>query len=190
MRDLNFFQHYIEKTELKIDKKVIYVTVSIFICFALICYGVYNQVIIMKEIKAVESLKEIAEDPNILKRIEEIKSKEMEVNKLKEIMEKVTVLDENIEKRDISDEDILNKIYRSIPEDLYLTSLSINSAEVNIAGLAKDKPSIAKFQSGLMAIDNYEDSFISHISIKEGYYYFTLNVTMKDVSDDGKTIEK
>ena len=58
-------------------------------------------------------------------------------------MGKAATLDETIEKRDISDEDILNKIYHSIPENLYLTSLSINSSEVNITGLAKDKLSIA-----------------------------------------------
>lgn len=190
MGDLNFFHHYIEKNELKIDKKIIYIAISISICFFLICYGIYNQVMIMKEIKAVENLKKTAEDMNILKRIEEIKSKENEVSNLKKIMGKAATLDETIEKRDISDEDILNKIYHSIPENLYLTSLSINSSEVNITGLAKDKLSIAKFQSGLMAVDNYEDSFIAHISIKEGYYDFTLNVTMKGVSDDGKTIEK
>ena len=70
MGDLNFFQHYIEKNELKIDKKIIYIAISISICFFLICYCIYNQVMIMKEIKAVENLKKTAEDMNILKWIE------------------------------------------------------------------------------------------------------------------------
>ena len=190
MRDLNFFQNYIEKNEFKIDKKIIYFTVITFIFLSLIAYTVYNEIIIRQEKRIVVSLRETAEDPKTLKKVEEIRIKEVEVNEFKESVDKIKLLDKNIEERDIVDEALLDKINDNIPEELFLTSLSIQGEEIHIVGISKDKWAIAEFQKGLECIDNYDEIFVSNISKQEDYYNFSLNITLRSVSDDTEDMEE
>ncbi|MDU5080042.1 PilN domain-containing protein [uncultured Tissierella sp.] len=190
MRDLNFFQNYIEKNEFKIDKKIIYFTVITFIFLSLIAYTVYNEIIIRQEKRIVVSLRETAEDTKTLKKVEEIRIKEVEVNEFKESVDKIKLLDKNIEERDIVDEALLDKINDNIPEELFLTSLSIQGEEIHIVGISKDKWAIAKFQKGLECIDNYDEIFVSNISKQEDYYNFSLNITLRSVSDDTEDMEE
>ncbi len=189
MRDLNFFESYIEKREFKIDKKILFFTISTFMVLSLIAYSVYNQLLIRQETRTVVSLRETAEDPKTLKKVEEIKSKEVEVNQFKESVEKIKLLDKSIAERDIVDEVLLDKINDSIPEELFLTSLSIQGEEIHIVGISKDKWAIAEFQKGLESIDNYEEIFVSNISKQEDYYNFSLNITLRGVND-GEAVEE
>ncbi|OZV12757.1 hypothetical protein CIW83_07635 [Tissierella sp. P1] len=190
MRDLNFFQNYIEKNEFKIDKKIIYFTVITFIFLSLIAYTVYNEIIIRQEKRIVVSLRETAEDPKTLKKVEEIRIKEVEVSEFKESVDKIKLLDKNIEERDIVDEALLDKINDNIPEELFLTSLSIQGEEIHIVGISKDKWAIAEFQKGLECIDNYDEIFVANISKQEDYYNFSLNITLRGVSDDTEDMEE
>lgn len=190
MRDLNFFESYIEKKEFKIDKKIIYFTVSTFAILSLIGYTIYNEIVIRQEMKMVESLRLTAENPKTLEKVEEIKSKEAEVNEFSKSVEKIKLLNEAIEKRDIVDEALLDKINDNIPEELFLTSLSIQGGEIHIVGISKDKWAIAEFQKGLESIDNYEEIFVSNISKQEDYYNFSLNITLRGVMEDAEVVEE
>ncbi len=190
MRDLNFFESYIEKKEFKIDKKIIYFTVSTFAILFLIGYTIYNEIVIRQEMKMVESLRLTAENPKTLEKVEEIKSKEAEVNEFSKSVEKIKLLNEAIEKRNIVDEALLDKINDNIPEELFLTSLSIQGGEIQIVGISKDKWAIAEFQKGLESIDNYEEIFVSNISKQEDYYNFSLNITLRGVREDAEVVEE
>lgn len=190
MRDLNFFESYIEKNEFKLDKKLVYFTLSTFLILSLIAYTIYNQMLIREEMKLVASLKATAENPTTLKKVEDIKAKEIEVNEFKESVEKIKVLDKSIEGRDIVDEVLLDKINESIPEEMFLTSLSIQGEEIQIVGISMDKWAIAEFQKGLESIDDYEEIFVSNISKQEDYYNFSLTITLRGVNGDAEVIEE
>ena len=182
MRDINFFRSFIEKKEFKIDRKLIYFAIYSFIVIFLIGYSVYNALLIRHESKIVESLKSTAEDPKILKKVEEIKSKEVEVNEYRASVEKIKQLDVTIEKRDIIDEDLLNNINSKLGENIFLTSLSIQNNEIHLVGISKDKWEIAEFIKGIETLDIHEDIFASNISQQDDHYGFSLNIQLR--SDD------
>lgn len=186
MRDLNFFEPYVEKKEFKIDRKLVYFTLSSLVVLLLAVYFVFNAIIIKQETKIVESLRSTAEDPRTLEKVNEIKDKEIEVNDFRNSVDKITQLDKTIENRDIVDESLLNDITSKIPDDLSLTSLSIHNREVNIVGISRDKWSIAEFEKGLENLDIHEDIFISNISLQETYYNFSVNMVLRGESDDGE----
>ena len=188
MRDLNFFEPFIEKTEFKIDKKIIFFAVGMFALLSLVSYTVYNSIIIRHESRIVQSLKTTAENPRTLEKVEEIKEKEIEVNEFREAVEKIRYLDETIAKREIIDEALLDKITSRMPGDLFLTSLSIYNREIQIVGIAKDKLSIAELEKGLEDIEDAEEIFISNISLEEDFYNFTINITLKDVDGYGEEV--
>src|SRR5690554_359625 len=97
MKDLNFFESYIEKKEFHIDKQWLYYFIGILLIFLIIFYSIYNQIRINRLSKDIVKLKSIVEDNRINKKVEEIKEKEKEVSKFKEHLEKIKLLDEIVE---------------------------------------------------------------------------------------------
>lgn len=190
MRDLNFFEGYIEKIEFKIDKKLIYFTLSSFIVLSLVMYIIYNSMIIKQETQMVENLRTTAENSKTIEKVEAIKVKDLEVTEFRESVDKIKQLDKTLEGRDIIDEKLLDIINSKIPEDLFLTSLSIQGRDIQMVGIANDKWSIAEFQRGLEDLPDVEEIFVSNISLQEDHFSFNINITLKDVSLDGEESEK
>lgn len=190
MRDLNFFEAYIEKREFNLDKKLIYFSLLSLFLLYLVGYTIYNSIMIREEAKIVNSLRLTAENPDTLKKLDEIRGREIEVNEFKESVDKIKILDKIIEERDKIDEVLLDKINDNMPEDLFLTSLSIQDGEIYIVGISKDKWSIAEFQKGLESLEDYEEIFVSNISLQNDYYNFSLNITLRGVDDSAENMEE
>ena len=190
MKDLNFFEPYIEKSEFKLDNKFIVVGVCIFAFLALITHTIYNLMVIKQETRMVQSLKVTAENPTTLKKIDEIRGKENEVNEFRDSVEKIRYLNQIITERDIIDENLLGTINHRIPEDLFFTSFSIFNREIQIVGISKDKWSIAELGKGLEDLESLEEIFISNISLQDNAYNFTINITLKDVEEYGTETTK
>lgn len=184
MKDLNFFEPYIEKIEFKIDKKLIYFSIFIFAILFLIFYTAYNSIIIGRESKMVNSLRTTVENPETLERVENIRTKEAEINEFRESVGKIRLLNETIEGRDIINESLLEIITAKMPEDLFLTSLGIYNGQIQIVGIAKDKWSVAELEKGLDDLKDMEEIFISNISLQDDYYNFTIDIALKGIDVD------
>ena len=188
MRDLNFFEPYIEKSEFKIDKRIVFFAFAMFAILSLTTYTFYNSIIIKHQRSMVENFKITAENPRTLEKVREIEEKQIEVDEFRQAVEKIRYLDETISEKDIIDEALLDKITSRMPEDLFLTSLSIYNREIQIVGIAKDKLSIAELEKGLEDLEDAEEIFISNISLEEDFYNFTININLKDVDGDGEEV--
>ncbi|NLK43145.1 MAG: PilN domain-containing protein [Tissierellia bacterium] len=185
MRDINFFESFIEKKEFKIDRKLIYFAIYSFIVIFLIGYSVYNALLIRQESKIVESLRDTAEDSRILDKVEEILSKEMEVNEFKALVERIKKLDKTIEERDMIDEGLLNSINSKLGDNIFLTSMSIQQNEIYLVGISQDKWAIAEFQKGLENLGIHEDIFTSNISQQDDHFNFSINIQLRGDDNNG-----
>ncbi len=187
MRDINFFETQVkEKKETKSDKRIIFYAIGIFIIFSFTAYSIYNLFRIRQEKQVISKLRATAEDPALTKKVEEIKVKENEIQAFRESVDVMKNLDEKIAEKDIIGEELLNTISLRMPKDLILTSLNVGNNEIQIQGVAQDKWAVAEFSEGLKDIEESEDIFVSNITTEEGYYSFTITITLKDVSDDGE----
>ncbi len=186
MKDLNFFEPYIEKIDFKANKRIIYYASVMLLVLFLIFNIAYNQIRIKQLTREVEILRTTAEDKKIIKRVEEIKNRNEKVNVFKETVDKIKKLDRTIEDSNIVDNYLLNTITSKIPEDLFFTSMSLYNDSIQIVGVSKDKISIAELEKGLETIEDFKEIFVSNISSQEDYYNFTINVTLKDVSINGE----
>ena len=188
MKDLNFFENYVEKSEIKIDKRIIFYSVAVILTLFVIIYTISSQIRIRSLTRDIAKLKLTVEDERLNKKIEEIREKEEEVAKFNEAVEKIKTFDEIMEEESIVDTYLLEDIVSRMPEDIFFTSISVYTGEIQIVGNAKDKWTIAQFGKNLESIEDFNEIFISNISSEEGYYNFILNIYSKDVNmDNGET---
>ncbi len=193
MKDLNFFEPYIDKADFKMDKGIIFTIIASLILVIFVFNTMYNVYIINQKTKRIESLKATAENPESLARIEAIEDKKDELEEFRRSIEKIDYLDENIEARDIISKELLDFITEKMPEDLFLTYLDINRDGILLNGRSKDKLSVAKFEKGLEDLDDLEDIFITGISEEDqGGYNFTIDITLKgaDLTEDEREDEQ
>lgn len=189
MRDLNFFEAYIEKREFKLDRKLIYSSLGLLIVLLFFMYSIFNYINIKQEEKIVASLKEIAENEKTLEKVEEIKDKEIEVAEFKKSVGKIILLDESLEETDIISKGLLDDINKNMPSGVFITSITMNTSEIHIVGIAEDKWGIAEFGKGLEDIDYLGDVFVSNISNQEDHYSFNINIMAGDVMIDAEIDE-
>lgn len=188
MKDLNFFENYVEKSEFSIDKQIIIYSAAIILALFIIIYTLLSQIRIRSLSRDIAKLQLTVEDERLNKKIDEIRKKEEEVDKFNETVEKIKTFDGTVEKESIVDTYLLENIVSRMPEDIFFTSISIYTGEIQIVGNAKDKWTIAQFGKNLESIEDFHEVFISNISSEEGYYNFILNIYLKDVNmDNGET---
>ena len=99
-------------------------------------------------------------------------------------MDKIKLLDNVIEEDNIIDDYLLENITSRMPDDVFFTSISIYTDNIQIIGISKDKCSIAELGKSLGSIEEFKEIFITNISSEEDNYNFTLNINLKDVNMD------
>ena len=186
MKDLNYFEPLIEKKELNINKRLICYFIFIFLIVFLISYSTFNQVKVRQVSKDISKLKSIAEDEEINKKIKEINRKDKELGELKEYLEKIKLLDKTVEDNNIIDDYLLGNITSRMPQDVFFTSISMYTDNIEIVGVSKDKWSIAELGKSLESVEEFQEVFITNISPEEENYKFILNINLKDVDIDGE----
>lgn len=186
MRDLNFFEPYIEKREFKLNKMFfVYLIVGVGLLYIL-SSGVYNQLKIMALNSEVNELQAVAENPNTLNKVNEVMAMEQEVNTFREEVAKIKIVDEKIKNDEIIDNDLLISITSKLPEGIFLTSVTVQNREIQLLGVAQDRWTVAEFAKGLEVLENIDTIYISNISQVEHYYNYNINISLKDVMINGE----
>ena len=186
MKDLNFFESYIEKREINIDKQLIYYSIVTLLALFIVFYSIFNQIKIRQVSKDVAKLRSVVEDERINKKVNQISEKKKEVIEYNKSLDKIKLLDNTLEENDIIDDYLLESITSRMPDDVFFTSISIDIGNIQIIGISKDKWSIAELGKSLGAIEEFKEVFITNISSEEDNYDFTLNINLKDVNIDEK----
>ena len=192
MKDLNFFELYVEKRQFNIDKQLIYYSIVTFLVVFLVFYSIFNQIKIRRISKDVAKLRSIVEDERINEKVDEISEKKKEVIEFRQSLDKIKLLDDTVEEDNLIDDYLLESITSRMPDDVFFTSISIYTDNIQIVGISKDKWSIAELGKSLESIEEFKEIFITNISSDEENYNFTFNINLKDVDIDGgdKAVEE
>lgn len=191
MKDINFFEPYIEKKSLKLDKGLIF-AVGLGLLLLLFTGTItYKGILITREKKAIRVLEETSKDPARLKKLEEVQELREEIENYREEISGLLLLDQRVVSKDKIDHELLKNITRAMPEDVFLNSFAIYPEAISLSGSSKDKWSVAEFARGLDILS--EEIFISNITLQGDYYDFSididLNSTEEDIDLGGEEIE-
>lgn len=189
MRDLNFFEPYIEKKEFKLDRKLIYTTLAILVVAVFAMITLLNYFEIKQEEATIAKLREVAEDEETLRKVAEIKDQEEEIGEFRDSVEKIVLLDESLQETDIISGRLLGEITSKMPNEITMSSMSLGMSDVQIVGVADDKWSVAEFAKGLEEIEELGDVFVSNISNEQGYFSFSLNIMIDEIIKEEEVIE-
>lgn len=191
MSDLNFFEPYIEKRELKFNRMILLYSLLVICLAGVVGKGAYNQLQIVMLQGQVEGKRDVAEDPTTVEKYNEIKQLENEMVVFKEEVDRIVEMDKSIAKTDIVSSDLMSEIKSKMPVDLFLTNFSVTGREMQISGVSKDSNSIAEFSKGLKTVKDVESVFVSSITNnkEESNYNFVLTTTFKEVNIDEQATE-
>jgi type IV pilus assembly protein PilN len=99
MRDLNFFEPFLDKRQFRFNKMTILYFLLVAVIVGLGIWGGLNQIQINALNREVNSLREVAENPATVKKVEEIKAFEEETAQFRAEVERIIQLDKNIQAR-------------------------------------------------------------------------------------------
>ncbi|OLS03924.1 PilN domain-containing protein [Tissierella creatinophila] len=192
MNDINFFKPYLGKKKINFNNKFFLSILLLIISLSILGYGVINHLKINKLSEKVLEFQKVAENPKVLKRVEEIKLEEEELNAFKLEVESIRDLKKSLVKKDIIGSLYIDAIISKRPNDLFLTSLYITPENVSITGISNNRLSIAEFAKGLESIEGLGDIFVSNIVREETDYKFELesNLLEEEEVEDGTVKEK
>lgn len=185
MNDLNFFYIYTNSKKLKMRKNRTYYFILICCISLLILYTLVNQIKIRLITKEVDRLKAIIENEEVKGKISEIEKNKKELIQLESSLNDVKLLNNFIEKNAIIDDVLLDRITCSVPEKIFLTSITVDMYRMQVIGKTVDKLSIGNLLKNLEKIEIFDNLFISSISKQEQFFTFIINIQLKDVEFDG-----
>ena len=186
MKDLNFFESYIVKKRLSVKREYVYYLIILTFGIIMLIYAILNQMKIINLRKEIDKMKEITEDSSIINKVDEINIKRKELNTLKEYIDEIRLQYSYIDENSKIDNTLLEMLASSIPEGLFLTSVSVYSGEINVVGRAKDELLIAQLSNNLKLYKPFKEVFISSISKENQYYSFNMDISLKEVELNGE----
>ncbi|MBC7087244.1 MAG: PilN domain-containing protein [Tissierellales bacterium] len=190
MRDLNFFEPYIEKKQTRITFTNILYALIIISLVVVVTLGVYNQTKISNLNKEIKFREDIVNDPQTVAKVEEIKKFDDEVKQFKVEVDKIISLDKSIVENEIISTDLFKEISKRLPDDVFISNIQASNNSINISGFSMDRYSIAEFQKGLETIDIIDSTFVPSINKVDSYYTFSVNIGIREVQEDGEETEE
>ena len=184
MRDFNFFEPYLDRREISTYNVLILYAVALVLVLGLIIYPLINIFRIKSLEKSIAVVKGNLESSVIYERLSVVEQKKEKVSELEEKLLLLEDIDKIIESRDVINDLLLSKITGKVPKDVFFKSLYLSSGQIQIQGAANDNLAVAHLESNLKSDEDFEDIYISNISLDEGLYNFSINFALKDAVED------
>jgi type IV pilus assembly protein PilN len=184
MRDLNFFEPFIDKKQFKFNRMILLYALLFLVILGVGGFAAMNQVTINALQKDVNSLRQVADNPDTVAKVAEVEAFAQETDQFGQEVENIRTLDKNIQARDVIGDDILDQINEKLPEGVFIVNINISGRTISISGFGEDRYSIAEFAKGLEELPLSSGVFVSNITAVESYYSFNLDLELQEVMVD------
>lgn len=191
MKDLNYFESYIQKPKRESVGKGIYAVFAVIVLFlAVAAFLFYRHLKIRTMSKTVESLRQTAEDPMMLEQVERIVKKEAEKEQFKVAVDKIVAVDAVIQSQDRIDGELFDKLTSCLPDSTFLSSVNVSPIGFTLTGISKDKWSVAEFARALEGVEGVVEVFTPSLFYDEGFFEFSMEVSFMPVLTGEETPEE
>ncbi|SNR86516.1 type IV pilus assembly protein PilN [Anaerovirgula multivorans] len=182
MRDFNFFEPYLKKTEKTSFYRLIILSLITVVSFIFVFYPVLKYFEVRTLKKEILVLDEILESSENIKRLQVIESNNIQLIELKSEQVFFSNLHDEMKEQKVISDLLIQSILKNVPNGIFFDSLSIANNEIEIHSKATHKFAVAQMEHNLRYSPYFDEVFIPSISENDGYYLFTITFTAKEVT--------
>lgn len=183
MRDFNFFEPYIKEPEKAKQTHLLPVALLALVLSIAVLLTTFNFIEARAIKKDIASVDRIITDPNYKARVDKVRDKQDELNEIKEEREFLELIDSFMIQNDYVNESFVKFLASELPENLFLSSLSISGSDIRLEGSSFSKMGVAQLEYNLRDTGDFENIFVPEISKVEDFYRFSMNLRAKDVTN-------
>lgn len=176
------------KRKLSINKQIIYYFFIISLIIAIGLYAIFNQIKINRLTKEISELQKVVEDDQVIEKIDEISDKRHEIEHLGEHLKYIESYNDLIDDNSKINDALFEMLTASIPDGVFLTSISAYTDEINIVGKSQEQLFIAQLIKNIESFQIFKEVFVSSITKEDKFYSFILDISLKDVKADGENV--
>lgn len=183
-KDINFFTPYQEKRK---ESKSLHIYVygitaivmfAIVVSFGINCFRIYR---LEKDIKYYTNEMNDSKFSLQLKHAENVND---QINILTDYDDRIADVSKAVRKRDLVSDTLLNNISSTIPSEIHLKSIVINSGNITLQGISTNRTAVAELKYNLSNLEELDSVYVNSINntgAVEGEYSFDIKCILKDV---------
>ncbi|GAA0179244.1 hypothetical protein SH2C18_21490 [Clostridium sediminicola] len=188
MKDFNFFD-YLLKEKKKRNIKVINIVILVsVICTVMLVAYLINFGIIKKLNSEIAKNEVAIKSKNYGETQNAISEKEKMLKVINEYSEIVGGINSLIINSDRINKDLLLSINKTIPQNIILNYISLNSTYIFLEGISTSRQGIAEFEYNLKNTGLFSDIHINNISSEGSSFVFDIEAELKGGAYDEATI--
>lgn len=178
MRDFNFFDPYL-KTQAKPNTNRIILVVLAALLLSLMVYYQFMLLNKAKDIKAnIDEIQTYVQSSDTTTKLAIVDQKQKELERLQGIFANVGIATMQIELTDYLDDMLIEQINAQLPENAFLSELTISNNVITIRGYSIEYPVIAQFAYNLRESGGLSNILIPSINENNGNFEFTINANV------------
>lgn len=183
MRDKNFFEPYVDKKNKSDENRRKLILIGGGIGILLFSYTFYNIVRVPMLKREINRISNELNEKKLIEKKESVDNKKELLAELKQIETEIDYVSLELNEKDKLGVYLVETITNSMPSEIFLKSIDINEDLITLEGISRTKEDIANLEANLRQVIYFKDVFIPGISSDEGFYDFTITMSL---TEEGK----
>ena len=183
-RDINFFTPYQEKRKESKDLHTYVYGITTILIFAIVVSFAVNFFRIYKLEKDIKYYTNEMNDSKFSLQLKHGENINNQIDILTDYDDRITDISKSIQKRDLVSDTLLNNISSTIPSEIHLKSIVINSGNISLQGISTNRTAVAELKYNLSNLEELDSVYVNSINntgAVEGEYSFDIKCVLKDV---------
>lgn len=183
MKEINFFEEYLQNSNQNKQKKYRYIVISAIVLVIILSYPLFSYIQISNYQNRIEKAENFLRDSENNQLIEKVKMIDSSIEALNEQKNKLFEVNQFLEKNDCNiDDKLIDEITSTIPRNIDIQLIDVEEKVISIMASSLDKESITVFQKNLRESSSFVNVFIPNIIHESQYYDFNI---LFEISENG-----
>ena len=182
MKNINFFQPYIEKSKFSGKNSTVLVGAGVFLLVLVLGFYGFNFYKIYALNKQIATMENEMRQPAFAKKVAKYEEVKRKTEALTGYGKMVEGLNNYVDSQALISSGFFSQINRAMPQNVFLQAASITPLTLDLQGVAVNRIAVAEYIHNLKGLDLFSEVYVSNINQEAtgtGSMLFTLKCTVK-----------
>lgn len=187
MKDFNFFSSFIETKKASTTKYISIGLITVFIFLIVVGFSYVNY----SKVKALENeiaeLRAYLDSEEVIERLKDVEEKKRKLTVMREYFSILEEINRNIDNAYVINSELIEKVSSTFPKELFVNSIVLAQADLQMQGISNNRVAIAEFQHNLKELEVFSKVNVSTInkeSEESSNYFFSMTCTFEGVENN------